>query len=233
LTTPPNPNHLVLKEAPSAELLAQHASATSVRIVGSAFDLCALRDLPNVRELSLDDPRTLDGLETLKGLTALSLYYLPRIRSLDPIGTLENLEKLLISTPPGYDASRKCHEVESLSPLRGLKKLRKLVMRGILPDDRTLKPLHSLTQLETLEITHVYAFTLEDFARLAKALPNTTGHCLVPYFNASWAGVCSKCGTPRVALTAPAPRSPRLACPACHADRLRRHKERWSEIARL
>jgi hypothetical protein len=231
VTTPPNANLLVLKEAPSTELLAEQASATSVRIVKSAFDLRVLRDLPHVRELSLDDPHTLDGLDTLKLLTSLSVYCLPRIRSLYPIGALENLEKLLISTPPGYDASRKCHEVESLKPLRSLKKLRKLVMRGILPDDRSLKPLHALTQLETLEVTHVYAFTIEDFAGLAKALPNTTGHCLVPYFNASWTGVCSKCGTPRVALTAPAPRSPRLACPSCHADRLRRHEARWNEIA--
>src|SRR4030095_8997101 len=101
----------------------------------------------------------------------------------------------------------------------------------ILPDDETLEPLHALTQLETLEITHVYTFALEDFARLARALPNTTGHCLVPYFTASWAGVCPKCGSARVALTAPPPRSPRMACPSCHADRLRRHEARWKEIA--
>jgi hypothetical protein len=106
-------------------------------------------------------------------------------------------------------------------------------MRGILPDDRTLTPLYALTQLETLEVTHVYCFTLEDYARLAKALPNTKGHCLVPYFEASWTGLCSKCGGPRVALTGPPPRSRRLACPSCQAERLRRHEAEWNEILKL
>ena len=93
MSGPSDVDHLVLKEPLHPGLLSQHRSATrvsiigarfteqdlralqafpkltSVRIVGGALDLRALRDLSNVRELALDDPHTLDGVGSLKGLT--------------------------------------------------------------------------------------------------------------------------------------------------------------------
>ena len=102
--------------------------------------------------------------------------------------------------PPGYDASRKCHLVETLAPLARLTALESLTMRGVLPDDRRLDPLHSLKTLRELAITHVYEFGLEDYAALARALPAARGHCLQPSFAASWAGTCKRCGVARVGV---------------------------------
>jgi len=247
---------VVLREPPlDVGELAQYQSASRVRVAGSTFkatDLSALAVLPhlthleisgarvnlgglanlqNLRSLSLDDPRTLDGLESLTQLKDLTVYCFSHIRSLAPVGKLAQLEKLYVSTPPSYDASRKCHEVESLAPISDLKQLCSLVMRGTLPDDRTLKPLHTLTQLETLEITHVYCFGLEDYASLALALPKTTGHCLQPYFEANWAPPCRKCGRRRVVLTGPPPRCPRFLCPDCNSAKLAQHVDKWEAIA--
>jgi hypothetical protein len=232
MASSPELEQLTLHDPQDLRAVAGMSSLARLRIVGGRCSVRELAALSSLRELVLDDPQTLDGLDLVKQLAVLTVYCFPQVRSLAPIGSLHGLESLLLSTPPGYDASRKCHEVDSLKPLGNLRRLRKLIMRGVLPGDRTLAPLHSLTQLETLEVTHVYCFSLEDHALLARALPNTRGHCLMPFFEASWTGNCRKCGARRVALTAPPPRSPRLACPNCNAERLRRHEAEWNAIAR-
>src|SRR5260370_19660866 len=88
-----------------------------LRIHGLAQSVAPLSALAPLRELDLTDPRTLDGLEQLQQLESLTLYAFPRITSLNPLGILTHLKKLLLSTPPGYDASRKCYDVESLEPI--------------------------------------------------------------------------------------------------------------------
>lgn len=199
-----------------------------LELSGVEVDLSPLAAVAPLRHLHLDNPARLDGVDQLQQLTSFGLYYLPRITSLDQIGQLGHLHSLLISTPPGYDPSRKCHRVQSLAPLATLGLLQRLVLRGILPERDRLRPLERLAGLQTLEVTHVFDFTVQDYARLARALPNTSGHCLVPFFEASWAGTCNRCGGARVALTAPPPRTPRMLCRACQRDRLDAHVERWN-----
>jgi len=199
-----------------------------LELSGTETDLSPLASSPTLRHLSLDNPAHLDGLGRLKQLTSFGLYYLPRIHALDQVGELHNLQSLAISTPPSYDASRKCHRVQSFAPLARLPHLRQLVMRGILPDTDRLRPLEALVSLQTIEVTHVFAFTMEDYASLARAVPNASGHCLVPFFEAAWTGLCSRCGGARVALTAPAPRTSRTLCPRCQRKRLDAHVERWN-----
>ena len=197
-----------------------------LELSGPEIDLSPLAASATLRHLHLDNPARLDGLHRLTQLTSFGLYYLPRIDVLDQVSELGNLRSLLVSTPPGYDASRKCHRVQSLAPIARLAQL--LVLRGILPDRDGLRPLEALVALQTLEVTHVFAFAVHDFARLARALPNTSGHCLVPFFQASWAANCRRCGGARVALTAPPPRAPRTLCPGCQRERLNAHVERWN-----
>jgi hypothetical protein len=214
--------------------LASLPHASHVQLSRLRVSLDGLADLPHLEDLHLVDPETLEGLERLRRLVSLTLYSFPKIHSLAPIGSLTNLKTLLVSTPPSYDASRKCHNVESLDPLGKLDNLEALTLRGVLPDKGGLDPLRALKQLRQLAITHVYAFGIEDYARLAHDLPNAEGHCLRPYFEAHWTGTCRHgCGRARVALTAPAPRTPRTLCPVCDQARLERHVNAWDAVVAL
>jgi hypothetical protein len=208
--------------------VAARPDVTRVRIFGLQRSLSALAALASLRHLDLTDPHTLEGVERLQQLESLTLYAFPRITSLDAIGTLTNLRTLLMSTPPGYDASRKCYEVESFEPLARLANLEALTMRGIVPKAGGLDPIRRLTSLRRVAITHVYVFGIEDYARLAAALPSAEGHCLQPVFEATWAPACPRCGGPRLVLTAPLPRTPRTACPVCEKERIDRHVAAWN-----
>jgi hypothetical protein len=68
---------------------------------------------------------------------------------------------------------------------------------------------------------------------LAAALPGAEGHCLQPVFEATWAGPCPRCGRPRVVLTAPPPRTPRMACPVDDQPRIERHVAAWNRAQEL
>jgi hypothetical protein len=208
--------------------VAARPDVTRVKIFGLKESIAPLTMLASLRELDLTDPSTLDGLDELQQLESLTLYAFPRITSLEPVGALTNLKNLLLSTPPGYDASRKCYEVDSLEPLARLSNLESLTMRGIAPKSGRLDPIRRLTNLQRVDITHVYMFSLEDYAQLAAALPAAKGHCLQPVFEAAWAGACPLCGRPRVVLSAPPPRTPRMACPVDDQARIERHVAAWN-----
>jgi hypothetical protein len=212
--------------------LRDRPDVTRLRIGGLTQNLAVLEPVRQLRELDLLDPETLDGLDRLQQRESLMLYALPQIKSFDTVGKLANLRTLMISTPPGYDASRKCYEVETLEPLAQLSHLERLTMRGILPATGRLDPIRRIKSLRHVDISHVYAFDIEDYARLARALPAAEGHCLQPVFEAHWTGVCSRCGSRKVALTAPPPRTARTACPVCHAARIARHLAAWNVVAK-
>jgi hypothetical protein len=211
-----------------AAVAALHTNPETVRVYKLRASLLPLAQLSSLCHLELNDPLTLDGLDRLTQLSSLTIYSFPRVHSLDTLGALTRLRQLHLSTPPSYDASRKVHHVDSLEPLGELRNLESLVMRGVLPTLGGLQPLHRLVLLRHLEITHVYVFTIDDYAQLARALPVTEGHCLVPYFEATWTGSCKKCGRQRLALTAPPPHTPSVLCSVCNRDRLDRHIESWN-----
>jgi len=210
--------------------VAARPDVTRIRIYALKQNLGPLATLTSLRHLELTDPHVLDGLEGMQQIDSLMLYAFPRITSLDAVGTLTNLKTLMLSTPPGYDASRKCYEVESFEPLARLANLEALTLRGIVPETGGLEPIQRLTSLRRLDITHAYVFGLEDYARLAAALPRAEGHCLQPVFEASWAGTCPRCGGSRVALTAPPPHTPKTACPICDRERIERHLTAWNWV---
>lgn len=209
-------------------LTASRPDAETVRVCKLRTSLLPFERLSLLRHLEINDPLTLDGLDHLTQLSSLTIYSFPRVHSLDTLGALTELRRLHLSTPPSYDASRKVHHVDSLGPLGHLRNLESLVMRGVLPTIGGLQPLQHLLLLRHLEITHVYGFAIDEYAQLARALPLAQGHCLVPYFEATWTGRCKKCGRQRVALTAPRPRTPSVLCPMCNCDRLERHIEVWN-----
>ena len=213
------------------ELLADFASLTSVSLVAPRLtSLAPLRALRRLQALELDDPPTLSGLDSLSDLKCLVLRHFRRIRSLSLVEPLSRLRVLSMSTIPSWDASRRCLEVDSLEPCSRLSGLESLCLMGVRPLKGRLEPLQRLVSLKYLHISHVYQFELEDYAALARALPNASGHCLQPYYALPHLGLrCKRCGEEMVFLTGPRPRTRHQLCPKCNKHKLEGHVQLWND----
>ena len=207
---------------------------TCVRLTAGRFtNLVPLRELPRLETLELDDPPTFAGLDQLQGLRCLVLRHFRRIRSLDPLARLTGLRAISMSMIPSWDASRRCLEVETLQPLSTLRELESLALLGVKPLDGRLDPLYSLAGLKYLHISHEFQFQLEDYAALARSLPNASGHCLAPYYQLPQLSLrCKRCGGELLFLTGPRPRTRHRLCGICDAQKLAEHERHWNELAR-
>jgi len=194
-------------------------------------DLSFLRANQSLRILHLSEAHSLRGIETLSQIRELVLIHIPKVRTLQPLGALRSLQFLTISTVPSWDASRKCIEVESFAPLRHLKDLVSLTLTGVLPLHGGLRPLHELTGLRALQISHVFAFALEDYAMLAAHLTKTAGPCLQPCYAIGFELPCRRCGKQMVFLTGPLPRARQQLCVDCDRARLRQHIDAWNAVS--
>ena len=195
--------------------------------------LAPLSKLSGLESLELDDPPTIAGIEGLISLKCLVLRHFRRITNLAPLSCLSNLRAVSMSTIPSWDASRRCLEIDSLEPLRKLINLESLRLMGIKPLDRRLDPLHDLTNLKYLHISHEFQFQLEDYAALARALPETSGHCLLPYYTIPQLSLrCKRCDGEIVFLTGPRPRTRRQLCPVCDERKLQRHERQWNDAVK-
>jgi hypothetical protein len=213
------------------EFITQFATVTCVCLVLPRItSLAPLAELGRLESLELDDPPTLSGLERLTNLKCLVLRHFRRIKSLAPLGALSGLRAISMSTIPSWDASRRCLEVDSLEPLSKLLNLESLCLIGVKPLDGQLDLLHHLTQLKYLHISHEFQFQLEDYAALARALPNASGHCLLPYFAIPQLSVrCKRCAGEIVFLTGPRSRTRRQLCPICDEEKLAEHERQWND----
>lgn len=195
--------------------------------------LAPLTTFSSLEALELDDPPTLSGLERLTNLRCLVLRHFRRIDSLAPLSALSNLRAISMSTIPSWDASRRCLEVDSLKPLSKLSNLESLCLIGVKPLDRRLDAIQDLTDLKYLHISHEFQFQLEDYAALARALPNTLGHCLLPYFTIPQLSLhCKRCAGEIVFLTGPRPRTRRQLCPVCDERKLEEHERQWNDAVK-
>jgi hypothetical protein len=212
------------------ESLSQIPALAVVRLVEPRITtLAPLRRLPNLQALSLEDPPVLHGLERLQNLRCLTMRHFRRINSLSAVADLPELRALSLSTIPSWDASRRCLQVESFEPLRKAAALESLALMGVWPQDGRLDALHGLVKLQFLHISHVYGFSLEQYAALARALPHTRGHCLEPYFALPQLNLrCKRCDEELVFLTGPRPRTPRQLCPKCRVQKLEEHVRQWN-----
>jgi hypothetical protein len=212
------------------EPLSRFPSLAVVRLVMPRItSLTPLKHLPNLQALSLEDPPVLHGLERLRNLRCLAMRHFRRIKSLSAVAALSDLRALSLSTIPSWDASRRCLQVESFEPFRKAVALESLALMGVWPLDGRLDALHGLAKLQFLHISHVYGFSLEQYAGLRRSLPDARGHCLEPYFPLPQLNLhCKRCGEELVFLTGPRPRSPRKLCPKCHAHKLQEHVRQWN-----
>jgi len=217
------------------EAIATIPAITCVSLAMSRItSLAPLSKLSGLESLELDDPPTIAGIEGLISLKCLVLRHFRRITNLAPLSSLSNLRAVSMSTIPSWDASRRCLEIDSLEPLRKLINLESLRLMGIKPLDRRLDPLHDLTNLKYLHISHEFQFQLEDYAALARALPETSGHCLLPYYTIPQLSLrCKRCDGEIVFLTGPRPRTRRQLCPVCDERKLRQHEGQWNDAVKI
>jgi hypothetical protein len=205
-------------------LALDHCGATGLRAFGRLTKLRALN-------LFAFKTASLDGMEALPALEYLQIEHAPKLASFGPLGGCSRLRWLWVSTPAGWDASRKTIKVESLAPLSHLASLEFLALMGVEPRDVSLQPLACLTRLKQLQFSHVFSVPMAEYARLAAALPNTKGDCLAASHATSVHMVCPKCKqADLVALTAPRPRAKAHLCLRCDAPALTAHE---TEFARL
>jgi hypothetical protein len=169
---------------------------------------------------------SLAPLARLRGLEVLKIQGALAVRDLAPLSALATLRSLVMATPPGSDRSGRTIEVSSLAPLTALTALERLVLTGVRPLDGDLQVLGRMTHLRELDVS-APGFALEDFARLAAALPATAGRCLVPHFTIPGLGFCRTCKGQQVMLNAAPPRARKWLCPACQPKPLAAHVARW------
>jgi hypothetical protein len=90
------------------------------------------------------------------------------------LAKLSALENLALESLPSYDATGKYLNVESLSPLAQLPKLRQLRIFGVRASDRSLHALSQLASLSTLRIGR--GFAASEYSALRSALPAAVCH---------------------------------------------------------
>jgi hypothetical protein len=111
--------------------------------------LPALKPLKSLRVLTLFRLKKLESLEFLRGLSGLHSLGLSEIMAatdLSPLATLKDLRELEIDS-----AITTMKWIDSLEPLRGLKRLEHLLLAcRINPDNRTIRPLGGMKELQYL-----------------------------------------------------------------------------------
>ncbi len=142
------------------KLLVWKLDATSISEFGK------LRNLESLGVYHASKLSSFSGLETLSAIKHLYFYHIPNVRSLEPIGKLRSLEELVLEQSW---ATNKPLSFHSLKPLKNLKKLKCLDLRGVHVDDGSLEPLAHLPSLRYL-FPCSYAMDLFELAKLASKL---------------------------------------------------------------
>ena len=178
--------------------------------------------------LVLDGCDSLAEVEGRTDLRVLMLRHFPKVRSLEPLAGLSRLEELVLHTTPGWDGSGKDLVVETFAPLAHLHELRKISILGVVPERDRLEPLHGLSTLRDVTIGNTSFYQLEDFAALARALPEARG--IAPVDEMNFTSYCNRCGGHRLLfLVGAKPRGRKYVCPGCNRKLILRHLQRWNE----
>ena len=194
-----------------------------------ATSLSGLKRLKNLESLGVYHASKLNSLSGIEGLSSLKhlfFYHIPNVRLLDPIGDLKNLEELVIEQ--SY-ATNKTLSFASLKPLKRLKKLSCLDLRGVQIGDGDLQPLAHLPNLRYL-FPCSYSMDVSELAKLAKKLNAQLAKedRIGPtrdLDDSSQFGRCKKCDQIQKQLVGKVGKKYRLlACPKCDEELIEERK---------
>jgi hypothetical protein len=204
-----------------------HAASKAPRLKALAthyfgkLDAVPVDGAPSLEHLVISWATRVVDISFLSTLPALRTLVIDDLKRLD-LNTLPELPNLLgISLGGGINSTMR---VESLQPLTRLPGLRYLNIYSLRSNDRSLKPLASLKHLRELKMPNY--FPMQELARLAGALPNTTGPALTPFFSSTPVG-CPTCHRPCQMMTG----TPALKlCLRCDTEKLDRRVAKWEEM---
>ncbi|MDR3633078.1 MAG: hypothetical protein P4L84_04525 [Isosphaeraceae bacterium] len=190
-------------------------------------ELQRLSGCASLEHLLLFSAKTLTDLGPLAGLRKLRSLFLHDVPGLDltMLPPLPTLNEFVF-----YGNFLKGVKLQSFAPLGRLDSLRRLELRNVRAADGSLAPLAALRGLEHLFLP-TNEYEVEEYARLASALPAAQGRCLNPLWEPGHdeAGAprfaCPKCGGPQVFLTG---KETRRSCRVCNAARVDQHLARWN-----
>jgi hypothetical protein len=197
-------------------------------------DLRGLAGEPGGRRLLIFDYpwESFEPLAALPELEILKIQSGGTLRRFDGLASLSRLRALVVSPPPSWDGSGRCLEVDSYRPLGALAVLEKLSLTSVRPRDLDLAPIAAMKHLKDVHIAGVPEFTLEHYARLSAALPETEGRCLQPYTRIEGVGFCKRCNRGTVLLTGAPPKKRHWLCPKCNEKKLSEHVRHWEDLKR-
>lgn len=192
----------------------------------SIHELGTLKNLESLGVFHAPKLSSFSGIEGLTAIKHLFFYHIPNVRSLEPIGKLKSLEELVIEQSW---ATNKPLSFTSLRPLKGLKQLKCLDLRGVHIDDESLEPLTHLTNLRYL-FPCSYSIDVFELAKLAGKLnaqlakEDRIGPTRVLDKSDDF-GRCKKCNQMQKQLVGKAGQKYRLlACPKCDVELIQERK---------
>ncbi|WP_248581758.1 hypothetical protein [Nocardioides sp. InS609-2] len=129
----------------------------------------AIGALTNLVSLEVFDwlAPTFDALRPLQRLEQLRVQHLPHVTSLDALGSLSSLRRLILETRPSWDGS-KVTQVDTLEPLRGLP-LEEVNMFGVRPASKSVD---DLLAIPTLKKARLPKFAAKEIRRINPVIPN-------------------------------------------------------------
>jgi hypothetical protein len=189
---------------------------------GMVSDLTSLTRLKRLQNLSLEVTGHIKDFAFLGGLKQLRTLKLIDVTKFKDVSVLERLP--LLHT---LWISKRTSSVSlpTLAPFAKLKQLRALHL-GYDSTDGNLSPLAKLTNLKALTLPLSYA--LEEYARLAAALPQVVCSCFnKPYRVGVSIPNCKRCGGGEKVYLAKGIRS---LCPKCDDDKFQAYLKRFEEM---
>ena len=156
---------LMRDKAKQMPVMADPLAIESLRIWHCSYTtLDPLTALKNLRALTIATfpDKSLDALGTLENLQELRILHLAKVDDLQPLAKLAHLESLALETLPSWDASKKRTVVASLEPLTHIPGLKHLSLIGVISSDRSLAVLE---RCKSLVSAIFHGYPKEEIAR--------------------------------------------------------------------